>query len=132
MLLCSLSWSSRGAVGAGGGSAPISAPDALPLGRKRSRKLSPAVLYTRCRVEGEPITETHRLPLSLTYLQQEQIVPTISISICCAHQGLEADGVALKEPCCADGLHRTATRRDTDTKHKRREATPVDWDTGAA
>lgn len=34
------------AVGAGGGSAPISAPDALPLGRKRSCKLSPALLYT--------------------------------------------------------------------------------------
>lgn len=33
-------------MGAGGGSAPISAPDALPLGRKRSRKLSPALLYT--------------------------------------------------------------------------------------
>lgn len=34
---------------------------------------------TGCRAEGEPITETHRLPLSLTYLQQEQIVPTINI-----------------------------------------------------
>lgn len=33
-------------MGAGGGSAPISAPDALPLGRKRSRKLSRALLYT--------------------------------------------------------------------------------------
>lgn len=33
-------------MGAGGGSAPISAPDALPLGRKRSCKLSPALLYT--------------------------------------------------------------------------------------
>lgn len=43
----------------------------------------------RCRVEGEPITETYSLPLSLTYLQQEQIVPTINIPICCTHQGLE-------------------------------------------
>ena len=34
---------------------------------------------TRSRAEGEPITETHSLPLSLTYLQQEQIVPTINI-----------------------------------------------------
>lgn len=47
---------------------------------------------TRCRAEREPITETHRLPLSLTYLQQEQIVPTINIPICCAHQGLEWSG----------------------------------------
>lgn len=45
-MLCSLSCSGRGTVGAGGGSAPISAPDALPLGRKRSCKLSPALLYT--------------------------------------------------------------------------------------
>lgn len=36
-------------MGAGGASAPISAPDALPLGRKRSCKLSPALLY---RVQG--------------------------------------------------------------------------------
>lgn len=36
-------------MGAGGGSAPISAPDALPLGRKRSCKLSPALLYRVCR-----------------------------------------------------------------------------------
>lgn len=33
-------------MGAGGGSAPISAPDAQPLGRKRSCKLSPALLYS--------------------------------------------------------------------------------------
>lgn len=74
---------------------------------------------TRCREEGEPITETRRLPLSLTYLQQEQIVPTINIPICCAHQGLERSGEPTG-PCCAEGLHRIASREETrtDAEHK--------------
>lgn len=68
---------------------------------------------TGCRAEGEPITETQRLPLSLTYLQQEQIVPTINIPICCAHQGLERRGSSLCRPALREtiALDCTATRR---------------------
>lgn len=71
---------------------------------------------TRCRAEGEPITVTHSLPLSLTYLQQEQIVPTINIPnlLGASGAGVEWTGTGLR---CADGPHRDERRKTkTDTK----------------
>lgn len=51
---------------------------------------------TRCRAEGEPITETHSLPLSLTYLQQEQIVPTINIPNLLRASGAGAERISYR------------------------------------
>lgn len=51
---------------------------------------------TRCRAEGEPITETHSLPLSLTYLQQEQIVPTINIPNLLRASGAGAERITYR------------------------------------
>lgn len=114
MLLCSLGrWSGREGLWGREVGALLFQPLTHCLWGGNGAANSVLLCCTRCRAEGEPITETHRLPLSLTYLQQEQIVPTINIPICCAHQGLERSGEPVG-PSCANGSHRIASRQDTD------------------